>query len=84
MAVRHGDGQWPGLSVTRLCVEEIFPVCNPELLRGRRLLVDLAHHTLLHVNDRRDWSKWLDAAGMATSATEAQSLEVAPPLCILR
>jgi LysR family glycine cleavage system transcriptional activator len=57
MAVRHGDGQWPGLSVTRLCVEEIFPVCNPELLRGRRSPVDLAHHTLLHVNDRRDWSK---------------------------
>jgi len=73
MAVRHGDGQWPGMSVTRLCVEEIFPVCSPELLRGRAALrspADLAHHTLLHVNDRRDWGKWLDAAGMATSASE--------------
>jgi LysR family glycine cleavage system transcriptional activator len=71
--VRHGDGQWPGLSVTRLCVEEIFPVCSPELLRGRGALrspADLARHTLLHVNDRRDWGKWLDAAGMATSPSE--------------
>jgi LysR family glycine cleavage system transcriptional activator len=65
MAVRHGDGEWPGLSVTRLCVEEIFPVCSPTLLRGRGALrspADLARHTLLHVNDRRDWGKWLDEA----------------------
>jgi LysR family glycine cleavage system transcriptional activator len=59
--------------VTRLCVEEIFPVCSPELLRGRGALrspADLARHTLLHVNDRREWGKWLDAAGMPTAASE--------------
>src|SRR5712671_6225440 len=38
LAVRHGDGQWPGMSVTRLCVEEIYPVCSPELVRGRGAL----------------------------------------------
>jgi len=73
MAIRHGDGQWPGLSVARLCVEEIYPVCSPELLRGRgapRSPADLARYTLLHVNDRRDWGKWLDAAGIATSTSE--------------
>jgi LysR family glycine cleavage system transcriptional activator len=71
MAIRHGDGEWPGLSVTRLCVEEIFPVCSPKLVRGRsatRAPADLARHTLLHVNDRRDWGKWLDAAGMAATS----------------
>jgi len=65
VAVRHGDGHWPGLSVTRLCAEELFPVCSPKLMRGRGALrtpADLARHTLLHVNDRRDWSKWLEAA----------------------
>jgi LysR family transcriptional regulator, glycine cleavage system transcriptional activator len=36
MAIRHGDGQWPGLHVTRLCVEELFPVCSPKFLSGRR------------------------------------------------
>ena len=25
---------------------------------------DLAHHTLLHLDHRQDWSKWLDAAGV--------------------
>jgi LysR family transcriptional regulator, glycine cleavage system transcriptional activator len=68
LAIRHGDGQWPGLSTTRLCAEELFPVCSPKFLRGRGALrspADLRHHTLLHVNDRRDWIKWLEAADVA-------------------
>ena len=68
MAIRHGDGQWPGLHVTRLCVEELFPVCSPKFLRGRGALrspTDLKHHTLLHVTDRRDWINWLEAAGVS-------------------
>jgi LysR family glycine cleavage system transcriptional activator len=62
LAIRHGDGQWPGLHVTRLCVEELFPVCSPKLVRGRGALRsprELKHHTLLHANDTGDWVKWL-------------------------
>ena len=68
LAVRHGDGNWPGLHVTRLCAEELFPVCSPGFVRGRRALrspADLKLHTLLHINERLDWSKWLEAAGVA-------------------
>jgi len=70
VAVRHGDGQWSGLSALRLCAEELFPVCSPKFLHGRNALrtpEDLARHTLLHVNDRRDWSRWLEAAGSAAA-----------------
>lgn len=73
LAIRHGDGHWPGLSVTRLCAEELFPVCNPKFLRGRSALrspADLKRHTLLHVNDRRDWSQWLEAADVETTDIE--------------
>src|SRR5262245_19786621 len=65
LAIRHGEGEWPGLSVTRLCVEELFPTCSPKFLRGRAALrspADLGRHTLLHVTDRREWGKWLEAA----------------------
>jgi LysR family glycine cleavage system transcriptional activator len=65
LAIRHGDGNWPDLHVTRLCAEELFPVCSPALTRGRRALrtpADLKHHTLLHINERRDWGTWLEAA----------------------
>jgi LysR family glycine cleavage system transcriptional activator len=67
LAIRHGDGQVPGLHVTRLCAEELFPVCSPKLLEGRsglRKPADLTRHTLLHVDDRQDWSRWLEAAGV--------------------
>lgn len=66
VAVRHGDGQAHGLHITRLCAEELFPVCSPKLLAGSTSLrkpADLGRYTLLHVNDRQDWSKWLEAAG---------------------
>ena len=67
LAIRHGDGQWPGLHVARLCKEELFPVCSPSLMRGRaplRAPADLKQHTLLHLDDRRDWAKWLESAGV--------------------
>ncbi len=62
LAIRHGDGRWPGMHVARLCTEEVFPVCSPLLLRGRgavRSPRDIRHHTLLHVNDTADWANWL-------------------------
>src|SRR6185295_873404 len=31
LAIRHGDGNWPGLNVVRLCSEQLFPVCSPKL-----------------------------------------------------
>jgi LysR family glycine cleavage system transcriptional activator len=49
--------------VTRLCKEEIFPVCSPALVRGRRRLrspADLVHHPLLHATDHAHWRRWLD------------------------
>lgn len=68
VAIRHGDGRWPGLHVGRLCEEELFPVCSPKLLKGRHALrapADLAHHTLLHIDEPLDWARWLDAAGLS-------------------
>lgn len=69
IAIRHGQGDWPGLHVTRLCSEELFPVCSPKLLEGRKPLkrpADLRDHTLLHSRERNDWTQWLQAARMAS------------------
>lgn len=67
LAIRHGDGEWPGLHVTRLCTEELFPVCSPQLLRGRAALRrphDIVRHTVLHTNDATEWGAWLERAGV--------------------
>jgi LysR family glycine cleavage system transcriptional activator len=66
VAVRHGDGRWPGLHVTPLISEEVFPVLSPALLeRGGPLNGpdDLRHYTLLHDLSSRGWKEWLDMAG---------------------
>ena len=73
LGIRHGDGQWPGLHVTRLCEEQEFPVCSPSLRRGARALrgrADLKHQTLLHIDDRGTWARWLDAVGITDAAPE--------------
>src|SRR5213082_2092435 len=43
LAVRHGDGHWPGLQVTRLCSEHLFAVCSPALAARMMLKLPLLH-----------------------------------------
>ncbi|HEX6121329.1 MAG TPA: transcriptional regulator GcvA [Dongiaceae bacterium] len=72
IAIRFGTGDYPGLVVERLFEETVFPVCSPNLLRGRHPLKeprDLKHHTLIHIEwDAQwatwpNWAMWLRAAG---------------------
>jgi LysR family transcriptional regulator, glycine cleavage system transcriptional activator len=67
LAVRHGDGDWAGLDVVRLCSEELFPVCSPRLLAGRNRITsaaDLLKFPLLRLDDWKTWLRWFDAAGV--------------------
>jgi LysR family glycine cleavage system transcriptional activator len=71
LAVRHGDGNWPGLDAIRLSAEELFPVCSPKLAAGRSGMkkpADVLKHPLLHLDDRKAWSSWLEAAGVSAAA----------------
>ena len=70
LAVRHGDGNWPGLDVARLSTEQLFAVCSPKLLGGRNRIskpADVLKFPLLHLDDRKDWTRWLEAAGVANA-----------------
>src|SRR5215210_7105039 len=42
LAIRHGDGDWTGLDVVRLCSEQLFPVCAPKLVAGRNRIATAA------------------------------------------
>src|SRR3977135_1779172 len=67
LAVRHGDGNWPGLDVARLSAEQLFPVCCPKLLAGRNRLTkpaDVLKFPMIYVDDRKDWARWLAMAGV--------------------
>jgi LysR family glycine cleavage system transcriptional activator len=51
----------------RLSAEQLFPVCRPKLLAGRNRLIkpaDVLKFPLIHVDDRKDWTRWLEMAGV--------------------
>lgn len=67
LAVRHGDGKWPGLAVVKLIDEHVMPVASPRLAAGKPPLQrprDLKAHTLLHAPGPVDWRAWAEAAGL--------------------
>jgi len=69
VAIRLGDGHWPGLQVERVLKDEMAPVCSPALVPQLQEPADLAHATLLHENIMKHeiypgWDVWLKKAGV--------------------
>jgi LysR family transcriptional regulator, glycine cleavage system transcriptional activator len=74
-AIRYGRGHWDGLRADWLMADELFPVCSPALLSGKRPLKtpeDLRDHVLLHTgaSNSDDWRLWLTAAGLPTDISK--------------
>jgi LysR family glycine cleavage system transcriptional activator len=83
LAVRHGDGKWPGLDAVRLCSEQLFPVCSPKLLSGRHRIgtaADLLKFPLLRLDDSSAWIKWFEAAGVENPVARGPTLNRASML----
>jgi LysR family glycine cleavage system transcriptional activator len=77
LAVRHGDGRWPGLDVARLSTEQLFPVCSPRLVSGRKRIAtasDVLKFPLLRLEDWTTWMRWFEAAGVTGSAARGPVL----------
>jgi LysR family glycine cleavage system transcriptional activator len=71
LAVRHGDGNWPGLDAVRLSPEQLFAVCSPKLVSGKRRIskpADILKFPLIHMDSRADWNNWLREAGLDDAA----------------
>jgi LysR family transcriptional regulator, glycine cleavage system transcriptional activator len=75
LAMRYGDGDWPGLDTARLFDDLVMPVASPGYLSGRPPLAgpaDLASHTLLHQDEIEpnwvSWRDWLANFGIAPPA----------------
>jgi LysR family glycine cleavage system transcriptional activator len=67
VAIRHGDGEWPGLDVQRLYSERLFPVCSPKLIAGRNRITkpaDLLKFPLLRLEDPKNWTRLFEAVGV--------------------
>lgn len=82
IAIRFGNGNYPGFRADRLFDNTIFPVCSPALLKSKKPLVhprDLLQHRLIHVEwsgqgvTWPNWRMWMLAAGV-TDFNETRGL----------
>ena len=62
IAIRYGDGRWPGLVAEKLFDNTFIPACSP--LLGLRDAAELPRHTLIHFRNQAvissplDWAVW--------------------------
>jgi LysR family glycine cleavage system transcriptional activator len=65
VGIRHGVGQWSGLTAEFLLDDIYFPVCSPRLAEGRLPARpdELARYTLLR-SEGDLWKPWFEAAGL--------------------
>ena len=74
IALRSGDGDWPGVECALLMPSVFTPLCSPALcerlgLRDPADLVDAPR-----VGDEKEWAAWFASAGVSTGATPASRL----------
>ncbi|MFG6666412.1 LysR substrate-binding domain-containing protein [Halomonas sp. HNIBRBA4712] len=75
MAIRHGDGHWPGLAAEKLFDTTLLPACTPGLIE--RFQDDVAGYPLLHLRPQKalvspmDWASYIEAAGLPAMNTDA-------------
>ncbi|CTQ61503.1 DNA-binding transcriptional LysR family regulator [Labrenzia sp. EL_208] len=69
LAIRRGDGRWPGCHAALIAEETIYPIASPALMTAAELRhkADILGHTLIHleepVRERPSWKDWFDAQG---------------------
>lgn len=70
-AMRHGLGDWPGLSSIRVHHDIVSPVCAPTLVEGRELPLSADQITTFKLGVARGhtvyWEDWLKHAGVTAS-----------------
>ena len=65
LAIRFGQGPWPGLACEKFLEDEYFPVASPRMNRGKlpRTPHDLAGVRIMR-EDRDYWNRWFEVAGV--------------------
>ena len=77
IAVRYGEGKWPGLSSSLLFEDEIVPLCSRDYPTGDQRsmsLENLAQHSLIHLEGQyhktHRWSDWFARFGITLNQHE--------------
>jgi DNA-binding transcriptional LysR family regulator len=72
LAIRMGQGGWPGVHAELLMDDRLFPVCTPAIAEKLKHADDLVNVPLLHDDDpQTQWIRWLKEAGIEVTAARS-------------
>ncbi|AZO59186.1 MULTISPECIES: LysR substrate-binding domain-containing protein [unclassified Mesorhizobium] len=83
IAIRMGDGAWPGVNAELLLAQEVFPVCVPAIAAKLKSIEDLARTCA--ITDERamiSWDSWFKAAGVEPVTFQKGARFTDPMLCL--
>lgn len=83
LAIRLGDGTWPGARAELLLAQEVFPVCAPVIANKLKSIEDLA--LTCAITDERSmitWESWFEAAGVKPVTFLKGARFTDPMLCL--
>lgn len=82
VALRFGQGNWPGTKAEHLSNYRVFPVCSPTYARKLTTLDDLRSATIIrYENARESWEDWARSAGMTGALPDGLTFSEAA-LCV--
>ncbi|MDP3173076.1 MAG: LysR family transcriptional regulator [Phenylobacterium sp.] len=64
LAIRFGDGVWPGLVAQEILTAPLTPLCAPSIAARLQAPRDLISVPLLRSYRREEWPSWFKAAGV--------------------
>jgi len=83
IAIRMGDGGWPGARSELLLAQEIFPVCAPSIAATLKVPADLANAWgIVDESSMFTWDQWFAVAGAAPVAMLPGARFTDPMLCL--
>jgi len=83
VAIRMGNGHWPGVTAELLLPQDIFPVCAPSIARDLHAIADLARATAItDETSMFTWERWFEAAGVEPVALLPGARLNDPILCL--
>lgn len=83
LAIRMGDGTWPGVDAELLFAQRIFPVCAPAIAARLKRVEDLRNEWVIREEAGMvDWTRWFAQAGAGDVTLQMGASFTDPNLCL--
>ena len=78
IAIRYGNGRWPGCETRRLMTEVLTPLASPQLLgcsKSIKTPADILAYPLLFVSRPYEWEIWAKSSGVKLNSAKIIQLQ---------